>query len=290
LDMHSFVAGHFLKLWDGPSIFSESDDALRARFKWLKSDPERKRVRDDQAKHGILGIGNGLRAKGLYERYMESFPPTTCTSCKGSGKEAGIRGLRKCRTCAGTGNQSGQRTAELVLEVAEALFPKVFTYQERQRKEAHESQRLTTPFGYARRFYEVYRWDGKRGAWGHGDQAEEAVAYRLANIAFGHIREKLKELHREGLDERYGLFNNVHDSFMFHFPEDQLERHIADVYPVLVRPSAVLRHPTICPDGLVIDVEGSWGQDWSSMQEITIRRSDASESEVQIPPKILVEG
>jgi uracil-DNA glycosylase family 4 len=271
LDMHSFVAGHFLKLWNGFKIFNESDDQLRARFKWLKSDPARKRVRDDQAKHGILGIGNGLRAKGLYERYMESFPPTACTSCGGTGKETGVRGLRNCRVCIGTGLQSGQRTAEAVLEVAEALFPKVFTYQERQRKEAHETQRLATPFGYARRFYEVYRWDGKRNAWGHGDQAEEAVAYRLANIAFGHIREKLKELHHAGADDKYGLFNNVHDSFMFHFPEHLLAEHIAEVYPILTTPSHVLKHPTICPGGLVMDVEGAWGKYWSSMQEIIIK-------------------
>lgn len=270
LDMHSFIAGHFLKLWDGAAIFSESDEQLLARFKWLKSDPERKRVRDDQAKHGILGIGNGLRAKGLYERYMESFPPSPCTACKGTGKETGVRGLRKCGVCAGVGAQSGQRTAEQVLAVAEALFPRVFEYQERQRKEAHEKQVLHTPFGYARRFYEVYRWDYRKGAWGHGDQAEEAVAYRLANIAFGHIREKLKELHRAGLDERYGLFNNVHDSFIFHFPERDLEQHIADVYPVLTAPSTVLHHPMICPDGLVIGVEGAWGKTWAEMTPIEL--------------------
>jgi len=271
LDMHSFVAGHFLKLWDGFKIFNESDDELRARFKWLKSDPVRKRVRDDQAKHGILGIGNGLRAKGLYERYMESFPPSPCLDCQGRGTDAGVRGLRKCRSCAGVGQQSGQRTAEAVLEVAEALFPRIFQYQEAQRKEAHESQRLVTPFGYARRFYEVYRWDGKRNAWGHGDQAEEAVAYRLANIAFGHIREKLKELHHADLDRKYGLFNNVHDSFMFHFDESLLAEHIAEVRPLLTTPSTVLRHPTICPEGLVIDVEGAYGHNWGEMTEISIK-------------------
>jgi len=270
LDMHSFVAGHFLKLWDGFKIFGETDDQLRARFKWLKSDPERKRVRDDQAKHGILGIGNGLRAKGLYERYMESFPPTACIACKGTGKEAGVRGLRNCHVCAGTGIQSGQYTAEQVLSVAEALFPKVFAYQESQRQEAHSRQVLTTPFGYARRFYEVYRWDYKRAAWGHGDQAEEAVAYRLANIAFGHIREKLKELARAGLDAKYGLFNNIHDSFLFAFPERMLEEHVAEIYPVLTAPSTVLKHPTICPDGLVIDVEGAYGKTWDCMTEISV--------------------
>lgn len=270
LDMHSFVAGHFLKLWDGFKIFNETDEQLLARFKWLKSDPVRKRVRDDQAKHGILGIGNGLKAKGLYERYMESFPSTACADCNGSAREQGVRGLRRCRACAGTGVQSGQRTAEAVLSVAEALFPKVFEFQEHQRKEAHERQVLHTPFGYARRFYEVYRWDTKRGAWGHGDQAEEAVAYRLANIAFGHIREKLKELHRQGLDSKYGLFNCVHDSFVWEFPESMLEEHIADVRSVLLTPSTVLRHPTIAPDGLVIGVDASWGYNWGEMKEIDL--------------------
>ena len=213
---------------------------------------------------------------------MESFPPTACAACVGTGKETGARGLRRCKACTGTGTQSGQRTGEQVLEVCKTLFPKVFEYQERQRKEAHERQVLHTPFGYARRFYEVYRWDGKRGAWGHGDQAEEAVAYRLANIAFGHIREKLKELYRAGLDEKYGLFNNVHDSFMFHFPERMLEEHIAEVYPILTTPSTVLKHPTICPDGLVIGVDASWGKDWGSMTEIDLRATLQTEKETHV--------
>jgi uracil-DNA glycosylase family 4 len=277
LDMHSFVAGHFLKLWDGFKIFSESDDELRARFKWLKSDPDRKRVRDDQAKHGILGIGNGLRAKGLYERYMESFPPVACRGCAGTGRVSGARGSKMCPACHGTAQTSGQRVAEEVLDVAQALFPRVFEFQERQRKEAHERQVLHTPFGYARRFYEVYRWDGKRNAWGHGDQAEEAVAYRLANIAFGHIREKLKELHAAGLDSKYGLFNNIHDSFLFNLPDTLLDEHIREVYPILTSPSKVLRHPTICPDGLVIDVEGAWGKNWSDMKEIDVHSHTTQE-------------
>jgi hypothetical protein len=275
LDIHSFVAGHFLGLWDGAKIFHESDEELLARFKWLKSNPEWKRVRDDQAKHGILGIGNGLKAKGLYERYMESFPPTPCPQCKDTpGRVAGVRGLRKCPSCNGTSKIPGARIAEQVLETCESLFPNVFAYQKREVRTAHEQQFLKSPFGHIRRFYEVFRWDSRRGDWAPGDQHEEAVAYRLANIAFGHIREKLKELHAEGLDERYGLFNNVHDSFMFHFDERDLEQHIADIYPILVAPSKVLKHPTICPEGLVIGVEGSWGRSWAEMQEIDVRKRE----------------
>jgi len=106
---------------------------LRERFKWLKSDPVRKRVRDDQAKHAILGIGNGLKAKGLYERYMENFP-----------------------------GPDGLKTAKRFLAILEDLFPEVFAWQKRVQKQAHEQQFLKTEFGHIRRFYEVFRWDAHR--------------------------------------------------------------------------------------------------------------------------------
>lgn len=270
LDIHSFVAGHFLNLWDGFKIFSEPDEALLARFKHLKSNPAWKLVRDDQAKHGILGIGNGLKAKGLYERYMESFPPQTCEHCKGTGRTEGLRGMKKCGACRGEAYIPGQRIAERVLETCEALFPRVFAYQRVEAKRAHEQQQLVSPFAHVRRFYEVFRWDTRRNDWASGDQHEQAVAFRLANIAFGHIREKLKDLHTSGLAERYGLFNNVHDSFMFHFPERDLDQHVADVYPVLTAPSRVLKHPAIAPDGLVIGVEASYGPHWADMREVVL--------------------
>jgi len=263
LDIHSAVAGHFLGHWNLNEIIKETDDELMQRFRWLKSDPERKRVRDDQAKHGILGIGNGLRARGLYERYMESFPSRVCPTCSGGGKVAGHRGLKNCAECKGTGKQSGLQIAEAVLATCESLFPRVFEYQEAQRKEAHETQHLRTPFGHQRRFYEVYRWDGRKGVWGHGDQAEEAVAYRLANTAHAHMREVMKELHRQGLDEKFGLFNMVHDSLMLHHREVLAEDAIREVIPVMMAPSKVM-------PGLWLGVEASQGKRWNSMREVTL--------------------
>lgn len=269
LDMHSFVAGHFLGHWDGLKLFQESDAELLARFKWLKSDPERKRVRDDQAKHGILGIGNGLKAKGLFERYMESFPPSACAECRGQRVVAGARAgrPRRCPTCKGSGMQSGMRTAERVLEVAGQLFPNVFRYQKVEAKAAHEQQQLVSAFRHVRRFYEVFRYDARRMDMVAGDQHEQAIAFRLANIAFGHIREKLKQLAAAELDAKYGLFNNVHDSFLFHFPRTMLDEHVAEVYPILVAPSQVLRSK-IAPEGLVIGVEGAVGECWAEMEEL----------------------
>jgi len=241
IDMHSLMTGHYLKLWDIKKILSESDEELLARCKWLKSNPEYKHIRDSKIKHAGLGIGNGLKAKGLFERYMEFF--------------------------------SGQKEAAAILSDYEAVFTPVFDWQRRIQMQAHEQQKLVTQFGHIRRFYEVFRWDSRKGAWGHGDQAEEAIAFWLANIAFGHIREKLKELHRLGLDSKYNLINNVHDSFIFEPQESMLEEHCAEVYPVLVAPSKVLKHPTICPDGLVIGVDGAWGYNWSEMKSIGVEGS-----------------
>lgn len=263
IDVHSAVAGHMLELWNVRDILKETDDELRARFKWLKSDPVRKLIRDDQAKHAILGIGNGLKAKGLYERYMENFTMTSCPECKLHGRS------RKCVLCRGTGVPSGQKIAQRFLDLLEKLFPRIFSYLESQRKQAHEQMKLVSPFLFVRRFYEVYRWDSKKSDWGHGDQSEQAVAFRHPNIAFCHIRRAMKALHVEGLAGKYGLFNNVHDSFMFCYPKELREQHVAEVYPVLVRPNPILTNST-APGGLVIGVEASAGPRWNSMEEIQL--------------------
>lgn len=239
IDMHSFVAAHLLKMDGCERLAAMPDDELTAYLKWLKADEKRKWVRDNQAKPAILGIGFGMGYRRLYQENIEYF--------------------------------HGERDAKRLHDLLRALFPRVFAWQEKVKMLAHQQQFLKSPFGHIRRFYEVFRWDGKRGAWAPGDQAEEAVAFLPANIAFGNIRETMKSLAWWGFDSLYGLVNNVHDSFVFCFPEEWLERHVKDVYPVLTAPSKVLRHPTIAPDGLVIDVEGNVGRDWQDMTAITMR-------------------
>jgi uracil-DNA glycosylase family 4 len=248
LDMHSFVTGHLLGLWDGRKILPESDEALLARFKWLKSNPEYKKVRDDRSKRTILGIGNGLKAKGLYERYPDSFKAI--------------------------------KDAQSILDVVELIFPALFPWQEKMQKLAHEQQQLRTDFGHLRRFYEVFRWDAQKCKWGHGDQAEEAIAYVLANVAHAHMRETMKKLHRIGLAEKYGMFNVIHDALKFHFPEHLLDAHVREVYPIMVAPSTVLKHPTIAPNGLHIDCEASWGRNWAEMSELKLPAALAVEEAV----------
>jgi DNA polymerase I-like protein with 3'-5' exonuclease and polymerase domains len=239
IDMHSIMTGHFLKLWRVQEILCESDEALRDRCKWLKSNEKYKEMRDSKIKHAGLGIGNGLKASGLYERYMEFF--------------------------------SGVAEAKAILGAYEEVFPKVFEWQRWVQQRAHDQTFLQTEFGHCRYYYEVFRWDGRRGSWGHGDQGEEAISFWLSNIAFGHIREKMKELDRAGLVDRYGLCNNIHDSFLMHFDEKLLEEHLARVRPILESPSKVLIGPA-APEGLWIGVDCAVGKNWAEMKEVALIR------------------
>ena len=235
IDMHSIMTGHFLKLWRVQEILGESDKELKERCKWLKSNEKYKDMRDSKIKHAGLGIGNGLKANGLYERYMEFF--------------------------------SGVAEAKAILAAYEEVFPKVFEWQRWVQQRAHEQTFLQTEFGHLRHYYEVFRWDGRKSEWGHGDQGEEAISFWLSNIAFGHIREKMKELDRAGLVDRYGLCNNVHDSFLFEFRKELLAEHLERVRPILQSPSKVLVGPA-APEGLWIGVDCAIGRNWGEMKEV----------------------
>jgi hypothetical protein len=237
LDMHSFVAGCFLKCWT-PQIIEEPNDALLDRFRWFKCDPDRKRVRDKQAKPAILGVGFGMGARRLYQENLEHF--------------------------------DGERTAKAFLDLLQHLFPKVFAWQARIRQEAHDRQLLRSPFGHLRRFYEVFSWDYKTTSYKNGDQAEEAVAFLPANIAFGNIRQTMKALDRAGIAERYGQNNTIHDSLLYCFDAALLDRHVAEVYPILTAKSKVLVN-SVAPDGLWCDAECNSGPDWSNMTETSVK-------------------
>lgn len=238
LDMHSFVAGCFLRLW-GAEVLREADGALLERFAWLKGDSERKRIRDKQAKPSILGIGFGMGYRRLYFENMESF--------------------------------AGEREAKGFHDLLRALFPEVFAWQKRIQRKAHEDCILRSRFGHARRFYEVFRWDAKKGDWAPGDQAEEAVAFLPANHAHGHLRAVMKDLAAAaGMDEKYGMCDQIHDALIFCPRAEDSERCVADVARVMMAPSRILIHPTLAPGGLSCEVEASWGPNWRDMTAVAI--------------------
>lgn len=238
LDMHSFVAGHLLKCWDATKAIDLPDEELLTMFKWLKSDPKKKYVRDNQAKPTILMIGFGGGYRRIYSENIEHF--------------------------------KNEAAAKNMLGAVKELFPRVFEWQDKIRKKAHEEQKLISAYGHIRRFFEVYRWDPRKGDWAPGDQSEEAIAFLPANIAFGGMRETMKIQASLGLDEKYGFCNSIHDSFIYCFDKSLVGEFIREVIPVLRAPSQVLKHPVLCPEGLIVDVEMAAGDSWASMNEVTI--------------------
>jgi DNA polymerase I-like protein with 3'-5' exonuclease and polymerase domains len=81
------------------------------------------------------------------------------------------------------------------------------------------------------------------------------------------MRAVMKQLRAQGLDARYGLFNQVHDALYFHFPEALLDEHARTIYPLLVAPSTILRN-RMMPGGLWVDAEGKVGKNWAEMEAI----------------------
>jgi hypothetical protein len=249
LDMHSFVAWHFMKLPSADGLFVLADDDLSERLEWFKSDPKRAWVRDKQAKPSDLGIGFGMGPRRLFQENMEYF--------------------------------DGEREARKFHDMLHGIFPDVIcvcrvgercdAWQHRVRFEAHEKQRLTTPFGHHRRFYEVFRWDAKRMGWAKGDQAEEAVAFVPANLAHGHLREVMKDMRRAGHDDRYRMGDQIHDALVFFPRREEADACLADVSAAMTAPSRVISHPTLAPGGLWCGVDAKIGPNWAGMEKVKIR-------------------
>lgn len=187
----------------------------------------------------VLGIGYAMGYRKLYEMYREDF--------ESEGEAKKLRSL------------------------IEGLFPKVFRWQDQVRDEAHQQGYLMDDFGAIRWFYEVKAPDGK-GGWKHGEQAEEAVAFKPASLAFGDMRELMKEVARLGLDEKWEQVNTVHDSLVYLVEPGRLEEHCREMYPVLSAPSKVLVDAELAPGGLVVDVEANAGPNWRDMQEIDLKK------------------
>jgi len=240
LDCHSFVAAHLLHLPEAVSgkLIEMSDEEMLEYFAWFKSDPQRKFVRDKKAKPTILGYGFGLGKKKLYDMNLESF--------------------------------SSQAEAGKVIEMLDNLFPRTAAFRLDIRKKAHQQKFLISPWGAIRWFQSVFVRNTKYNRLDSGRDSEAAIAFLPANAAFGKVREAMIDLRKEGLDRKYGLNNTVHDSLVFDCPNEYVDEAVHTVKAIMERPASVLTHPTICPDGLVIGVEVSVGDDWASLKEIHV--------------------
>jgi len=218
LDVHSFLASQFLKLAPASKLLSMPDDELRAFLAGVKR--AHRGVRDTKAKRTILGWGFGMQKRTLYNTYMESFASEI---------------------------EAGQ-----MIQLLEASFPKTVKWRKQIQFKAHYDTYLVNSFGAIRWFWDVFNF-GPNGQLRNGEQAEQAIAYLPASNAFGMMREEAREMERRGLDERFGLVNNVHDAWKFVCRDALVEECLHTIKPLMEAPSATF-------GGLWCAVQASVGQ------------------------------
>lgn len=229
LDIHSFVTAHFLNLPDAGRVASMSDDEAREYLKWVKKN--HKYTRDAQCKHALLGYNNGMGYRKLYLQYREFF--------------------------------NSQTEARRVMELLDHLFPKAKVYRDNICQKAHDQGYLISRHGYIRYFWEVNRW--QNGDWSHGDDHEAALCFFTQNDAHGELKDRILTIAEQGLDEKYGLLNTIHDSLIFECPIDLAQECRYNVGRIMEAPSLVLIDPISAPKGLSVEVEVQGGPDWANM-------------------------
>lgn len=241
LDCHSFVAAHLLKLPEATSgkLIEMSDAEMLDFFKWFKSDPERKLIRDKKAKPSILGIGFGLGKHKLYTMNEDSF--------------------------------ANEAEAGKVITLIRGIFPKVFEFQENVKQLAYRQGWLRSRWGFVRRFSDVYRYNSRSQGLTAGMDAEACIAFLPANSAFGKVREAMLDFEREGLNVRYNCVSSVHDSIIFDVPGTLIDEALPKIKEIMERPGSMLVDPVVAPNGLHCEVELSISdRSWADLQEVKV--------------------
>jgi uracil-DNA glycosylase family 4 len=228
LDFHSYVTAHMTKQPDRETMIQLSDADLMQRLKEIRKQHEY--IRDFKAKRAQLGYGFGMRYRTLYAMWPENF--------------------------------DSEREAKYVMDLLDALFPRAAAWREEIRKQAHEQQRLVSPWGFHRWFFDVYHYDPKRGKMVSGEDSEKAIAFLPANLAFGHIKEAMLRLDQRGVLARGGFINNIHDSLLFRMLRALKAELIPLIYTEMSQPSTVLIDPVSAPLGLSVGVSVKVGQNW----------------------------
>jgi len=160
----------------------------------------------------------------------------------------------------------GQKDAKATLDMLDGTFPVTKKWRETIRHKANDQGYLISRHGYIRYFWEVFR--ERSDGWTPGDDSESAIAFLPANDAFGEIKDRMLALAEQGLDEKYGLINTIHDSLMFECPDVYLEEAIPTIKRIMETPSKVLISQKVAPLGLSVEVDVKAGRDWAVMRGV----------------------
>ncbi len=236
LDCHSIFGTHVEG--NEPIGLDWSDSDIRLAVKSARAKPEFEHARNEKYKHTILGNQLGLGAFQLHMRHREHI--------------------------------KSKREAQELQKLLARMFLKVETYKRVITKQADSQRFLIDDWGQIRWFYDVFThkyhkvnasWEAK-----HGTDYEKALSHLVQSVAFGMIKDKLKQVDIRGGCEEFSFINTVHDSLMF-MPEDgQVDECIEMVYGIMTRACERLKG-VACPDGLEVGVDVSVGRVWRSKEE-----------------------
>lgn len=226
---------------DLDSWLDYDDATLRAKLKWIKKNHDH--LRNKKAKPTVHGVNFGLGAKKMYEMNKDSF--------------------------------SSIKEAQEIKDLFFMLFPEIKMYQEMIVAEADKSgpqgKRLVTPYGFVRRFWEAQVWHPGKREMVNGEDAEKAIAFLPACTAFSIKKEAMLRLEEIGANEEYCFFNEVHDSMNYEPREQDLDEALKVIYREMTRPVMRLQHPILAPEGLICDVEVSYGPSWKEQTTVEIK-------------------
>lgn len=248
IDIHSFVTSEFLHLKPISTMIAMADGELAEYLGWVKKTHEH--TRNYKIKRVILGWQYGRGYRAIYQAYREDF--------------------------------TGESESKRMVETLEGCFPKAVEYRANVLHEANDKHYLTVPFGFIRWFWDVLDFrPPKEGRairrcricglhHSNGEQAEQAIAYRPACTAFGIMRDESLDLGESQFDDRFGLINNIHDSWKFCCPDPLVEECLHTVKPIMEKPATLMAHPTLAPGGLVCEVEAKVGRSAAKMEKVKV--------------------
>lgn len=222
-DVHSFVTSHFLRLPQSDLLLELSEEQLRSRLSWIKS--EYKDIRDQKAKRAILALGFHMGVNKLYLMNSDSFNPPQSEVELLAGKSWSKWDDARRQVYI---NKHGLAEAKKLVLLIQRLFPRAFVQfpiEIEDRIKRTSKCYLRSPAGHNR-----WLWDLN---------LEEAVAFLPANIAHAHIDDVALRLQQRGLLDRYQLVNWRHDDFLFHCPNHLVGECIESVHSEMIRPSEV---------------------------------------------------
>lgn len=254
LDIHSYLAGHLLKLDGRDGWLQLPIEDLAGVLGQIKHDYPK--VRGKKAKPAVLGYQLGLGASKLYDMNLESY--------------------------------ESKKDAQYTIDMLNTIFPKAAAFREDIKKLASRQGYLLSRHGYIRRFFDIYgrrqiseRYEplpyervfygknGKRYKQVTGEEGEAAIAFPVQNDAHGHAKDVILALDARGALEEYGFINFIHDELLFECPETMVDRCMETVSTHMEAPSCILVDDKVAPKGLACGIEASIGREsWAEMETI----------------------